>query len=73
MINVEEQKQELLKLLQILNHIESTEILSGMIDANELKKKREHFEWSYKQEVYRLSLQILNKGNAREYLSLIHI
>lgn len=67
MINVEEQKQELLKLLQILNHIESTEILAGLIDANELKHKREHFEWSYKLEVYRLSLQILNKGNAREY------
>lgn len=67
MINVEEQKQELLKLLQILNHIESTEILAGVIDANELKQKREHFEWNYKQEVYKLSLQVLNKGNAREY------
>lgn len=67
MINVEEQKQELLKLLQILNHIESTEILADVIDSNELKKKREHYEWIYKQQVYKLGLKIMNKGNAREY------
>lgn len=72
MINVEEQKQELLKLLQILNHIESTEILAGVIDANELKKKRQDFEWSYKQEVYGLSKRLNHKENARPYKPQIH-
>lgn len=67
MLKVEEQKQELLKLLQILNHIESTEILFGTLDEKYLAEKRSQFEWQYKSEIHRISVSVLNKGNARVY------
>lgn len=67
MINVPEQKQELLKLLQLLHNIESTEILEGSIDPEVLAQKRKDFEWSYKQEVYGLSKRLNHKENARPY------
>lgn len=67
MINVAEQKNELLNLLQLLHNIESTEILSGSIDPEVLFTKREEFEWSYKQKVCSIAKDLTHKANARVY------